>query len=180
MAIDFESTRLGSADDAIIVKKVLTIVKVGKPGKQEFFRVRSGEEFSYLTQCLKWEEDGHVYMLARPLWEDYAEHLQAVVLRLAVNRRGEPFFIPCPIPNPDGRHNTWHTSRMNAVLMAEKRWIRMSANMHQGGYDVFEAASSLSEPVWPEQSMGELLDVAFRDRQIEDSDHPVLKQLRGE
>jgi hypothetical protein len=180
MAIDFESTRLGSADDAGLVRKVLTIVKVAKPGKQEFFRVRPGEEFSYLTQCLKWEEDGHVYALALELWPDYAEHLQAVVLRLAVNRRGEPFFVPCALPDPSGKHNTWHTSRMNAVLLAEKKWIRMSANMHLGGYDVFEAAASLSEPVWPEQSMIELLDIAFKDRQIERTDRPVLKQLRGE
>ena len=34
--------------------------------------------------------------------------------------------------------------------------------------------------VMPEESLGELLKIAFKSRYIDSFDHPVLKRLRGE
>jgi hypothetical protein len=64
--------------------------------------------------------------------------------------------------------------------MAREKWVRVVANMHLGAYDVFYSTADVPEPKWPEQSLAELLRVAFRDRFIETFDHIVLRKLRGE
>ena len=59
-------------------------------------------------------------------------------------------------------------------------WVRMSANMSAGAYDVFEAAGSLNEPEWPDVGFKELMEIAFPlERRIDSLDHDVVKRLRG-
>ncbi len=43
------------------------------------------------------------------------------------------------------------------------------------------ATGELPGPEWPQESLGELLKIAFKGGKLIDSvDHPVLKRLRGE
>ncbi len=63
--------------------------------------------------------------------------------------------------------------------MAMGGWVRVSANMALGAYEIFKATADLPEPEWPEVSFQEVLEIAFRDRFIGDFDHPVLQRLRG-
>ena len=55
----------------------------------------------------------------------------------------------------------------------------MQANMALGAYEIFAAEQHLSEPEWPELSMNELLEIAFKNKIINRPDHLVLLQLRG-
>ena len=64
--------------------------------------------------------------------------------------------------------------------MAMKNWVRVQSNMSSNSYEVFLATGALADPVWPSQTMRQLLEIAFRDRVIESPDHPVLRKLRGE
>jgi hypothetical protein len=59
------------------------------------------------------------------------------------------------------------------------RWVRVSANMSLGAYELFEAVGELSEPAWPEISFQEVLEVAFRGRIVDTLDHPLVQRLRG-
>jgi hypothetical protein len=52
--------------------------------------------------------------------------------------------------------------------------------MSLGAYRIWEARGDLPEPEWPEQSLGDLLRIAFKVRYVDSLDHPVLKRLRGE
>ena len=52
--------------------------------------------------------------------------------------------------------------------------------MSAGMYDVYEATGDLAEPIWPEISFRDALELAFRKRRIDSDDHPILKSLRGE
>ena len=61
-----------------------------------------------------------------------------------------------------------------------KCWVRLTANMSLGAYEIFEAEGKIAEPEWPEYSFLDLLRIGFRDRIISSFDHPVLKRLRGE
>ena len=60
-----------------------------------------------------------------------------------------------------------------------RNWIRMKSNMSLRAYEIFQAENSIPDPTWPEQSFGELLRIAFRDRLINTIDHPAVKRLRG-
>jgi len=98
---------------------------------------------------------------------------------LAITSLGVPCLVPVPLAGPDGRTNAWHLSLARAVEMAETRWIRLSANMVRGGYDVFEAIGQLPEPQWPTESFETLLELGFRGRLITTEDHPLVQQLLG-
>ena len=77
------------------------------------------------------------------------------------------------------KHNEWHRSAAEAAELAMHRWVRLSANMALGAYEIFEAIGNLPEPIWPELPFSEILRIAFRDRMIESLDHPVVQRLRG-
>jgi hypothetical protein len=84
------------------------------------------------------------------------------------------------MPGEDGRIDAWNQSAMIAAERARQCWVRVTSDRHLGAYELFEAPADLPEPEWPDISFQEIFDIAFRGRQIEDIDHPVLKQLRGE
>ena len=71
-------------------------------------------------------------------------------------------------------------SALEAAQIARGRWVRVSADMSLGAYAVAESTADLSAPEWPDESMAELLRVAFKRHLIEDQDHAVLRKLRGE
>jgi hypothetical protein len=53
--------------------------------------------------------------------------------------------------------------------------------MSQGFYDVFAANVDLGNPVWPRESLRDLLAIAFGDTFIiRDLGHPVIKRLTGQ
>jgi hypothetical protein len=102
------------------------------------------------------------------------------LLTLAINRQGVIFIWPLKLPTPDGRIDNWSRSAMDAANEARTRWVRITANMSLGAYDVAVASDQVAEPEWPDISFQEVLKVAFRDRMISEWNHPVLRRLRGE
>ena len=63
---------------------------------------------------------------------------------------------------------------MEAASNAEVEWTRMEANMALGAYEINAAEKKLGEPEWPELSMNELLEIAFKNKIINRPDHLVL------
>jgi hypothetical protein len=84
------------------------------------------------------------------------------------------------LPGPDGKVNSWHSSAAEAAELGMSSWVRMTANMSLGAYELFEATSNnLPDPVWPDFPFKEILQIAFRDRVIDTPDHPLVKKLQG-
>jgi hypothetical protein len=66
------------------------------------------------------------------------------------------------------------------IERGKKGWVRMSANMSAGFYDVYTAVGNIPHPVWPEDmTFDDILKIAFKDRVVKDKDHPVVKKLLG-
>lgn len=177
---DFNSLRLtqdyGGQFDVV---RVITRVPVGKPPKSSFFRVHPGAAFAFETLLLELKESNEQYIVTAAAASTIPELVRAVRLHLAVDQQGNPYLIPLPLPNASGAWNPWHQSLNQALQLAMKKWTRISANMAAGSYDVFVAQGALGEPVWPDKTMEELLEIAFRDRIISSDQHPVIAQLLG-
>lgn len=162
------------------VKKLLTRVPVRKPNRAEFVRVRSGEEWRLETAVLEDKLNRETYLVVPSLQPELTGEIVIVCLFLTVNRQGDISLWPVRLPGSDGRSNAWHDSALDAARIAETKWVRVAANMSGGMYDVFEATGELTDPTWPELAFHEILRLAFKDRFITSSDHPVLRSLRGE
>lgn len=163
------------------VEKVLATVPVRKPNRQDFVRVHPSEDYQLTTVVIELKEERESYLVTPDLRDELVGEVIPVTLFLAANRQGVVFFWPCKLPDPSGRVNAWHESALEAAHLARERWIRVSANMSLGAYQMFRATGELPDPEWPSESLGELLKIAFKGGKLIDAvDHPVLKRLRGE
>lgn len=178
---DLDACRLPQDFGAALgVKKVLTRVPVRKPANTEFFRASTAMEHHFLAMVLELKQESETYLVTQAVQGVLPELLRPVELRIAVDRYGNIFIIPVPLPGHDGRRNPWHESLAAAVLEAETNWVRMTANKHIGAYELHVALNDLGSPKWPERSMPELLQIAFRGRLVDSIDHPVVQQLLGQ
>jgi hypothetical protein len=178
--LDLEACRLNQDfGSGLGVRKAPTRIAVRKPNKTEFFRVSKDPEHRFSCWVLHLQEEGETYLVTSAASATLPNLLRPAELRLAVDRHGNAFIIPAHIPDPDGRTNPWHQSLNLAVEEAEDNWVRVTANMKNGSYDLYIAEGNLAPPKWPEQGFTELLSIAFRNRVIDSVNHPVVEQLLG-
>jgi hypothetical protein len=161
------------------VKKLLTTVPVRKPNKQEFIRVHPDPKYRSPLAVIDLKEDREIYLLPPHIANELPGEFVMVNLFTAINRQGVLFLWPVRLPSPDGRINEWNRSAADAAELAILKWIRVVSNMALGAYEITEAPGKLSDPKWPDLSFQELIRIGFRDRLIVDTDHPVIKRLRG-
>ena len=176
----FSSLRLTqNFGETLGVKKVLTTVPVGRPSKDRFFRTHPSPSWVFPGWILENKAAGETYLVSAEVASALGDQVRAVELYAAIDRQNNPFLIPIPLPGPNGVRNRWHESLAQAVEKAKSVWIRISANKDLGGYDIFEATAKLPDPVWPDTTMDELLEVAFKGRIITTLDHPIVQERLG-
>jgi hypothetical protein len=177
---DLKSLRLPANYGATLgVKKLLTNVLVGKPKKAQFFRTHASDDMTFPAMILENKESRESYVVVPEVAQEISELVRPVMLHAAIDRQNNVFLIPVPLPGEDGTRNPWHESLAQAVEHAKLKWIRITANMHTGGYDVYEAEGELPEPEWPAHDIDALVQVAFRGKIITSLDHPVVQSLLG-
>ena len=179
--IDVKDLRLSQDFGAMAgVKKRIMTVPVRKPNRQDFVRVHPGEDWLLQTAVLELKEDREHYLVLKEMWSEIPGEIVPKLLVTAINRQNVVFIWPIRLPGEDGRIDNWNLSALEAAEHAKGKWVRVAANMSLGGYDVYEATGELPEPVWPEITFQELVNIAFKGRLIDSTDHPVLKRLSGE
>ena len=162
------------------VKKLLTTVPVRKPNRQDFVRVHHDSSYVLDTMLLNLKEERETYLVAPSFREEIPQELTHTRLALATNRQKVLFLWQLRLPSSSGKTDAWSMSALEAYEEAKKNWVRISANMSLGAYEIYEALGNLSDPEWPDESMDEILRIAFRNSFIDSYDHPVLRRLRGE
>ena len=161
------------------VRKLITTIPVRKPGNQEFVRVRSEPAFRETMAFLELKDDREVYIVDLSAVPEIQPETYVATLFTAITRTGVLFCWPVKVPAADGRVNAWHQTLATAASLAMTRWIRIKANMSLGAYEIFEAESTIPDPIWPDMSFEAIYRIAFRDRLINTPDHPVVKRLHG-
>lgn len=162
------------------VQKIITNIPARKPGNQAFFRVRPGAEWRVQLAILQLKDDGENYLVLPQMFGELAQEARPKLLYAAITRDGTPFVWPVNLPGEDGRLDTWSQSAHEAAKHAESSWIRLVANRSSGAYDILQATGELAAPEWPEFSLVELLNLAFKDKVIDSPEHPIVRRLRGE
>jgi hypothetical protein len=166
--------------DKVGVKKILTTVPVRKPNRQDFVRVHPDPAFRLTPAAIiELKEDREVYLVPPGMAQQLPGEFSITTLFLTINRQNVIHLWPVKLPGPDGKHNEWHRSAAEAAEQAMGQWVKISANMSLGAYEIFEAFGDLPDPVWPEISFEEILKIAFRQRFVDSADHPLVQRLRG-
>ena len=166
--------------DTVGVRKLLTTIPVRKPSRQDFVRVNPSPDYRLSPAAVvELREDNEIYLVTPNMANELPNEFFTVMLLTAINRQGVLFLWPIKLPRPDGRQLDWYRSAAEAAEQAMTDWVRVSANMQLGAYEVAIATANLPEPAWPELPFPEILKIAFRDRIIDNIDHPVVRRLRG-
>ena len=166
--------------DTVGVKKLLTTVPVRKPNKQDFVRVHPDPSYRLTPAAIiEVKDDREVYLVTPNLAPGLVGEFSTVTLFTTINRQGTLHLWPVKLPASDGRQNEWHRSAAEAAERAMKKWVRVTASMSLGAYEIFEASGDLPEPLWPDFSFQEILRIAFRERIVDRADHPLVQRLQG-
>jgi hypothetical protein len=169
-----------SFTEAVGVKKLLTTVPVRKPNRQDFVRVHSDPAYRLTPAAIiDLKEDREVYLVSPAMASELPGEFAAATLYTAINRQGVLHVWPVKLPGPDGKYNEWHHSSAEAAELAMYKWVRLTANMSLGAYELFEATGDLPEPTWPDLPFPEILKIAFRDHIVDKVDHPLVQRLGG-
>lgn len=169
----------------ISVKKQLTHIPIRRPKPSQWFRVRPGEEWTFDAFLYRPEDDSEQPLLVMQRYQP--ELLQQNLCQpvrfymLMIYGSNTLILSEVGLPDGEGKHNSWHESRMQHYEKAKERWIKISANRSLGSYELWLPEGNLAEPEWPDEpaSMIKALELAFKDHVIDADDHPVLNRLRG-
>ena len=163
-------------------KRLLTTVRVGKPNKESWVRTSPDTNHWIVGSVLELKSDGdETYWLLPKIRDALIGEpcLKAVRLILAVDRQGNPFFWKVGMPDPNGRSQPWVDSMMDAVNLAQTKWVRVAWSMSTRGYEL-TVAEIKADPKWPVEPLSDLLNIAFRGRVVSTMEHPILRTLRGQ
>jgi hypothetical protein len=161
-------------------EKLITRIPVRKPNRQEYIRVRTDVGYQITAGIIEDKTEREIFLIDPCMMDELHGDWEPVRIVTAISRQGLLTLWPLKLPKEDGRTNPWHASALEAATIAEKKWIRLTANMSLGAYDVFQASGDLGEPEWPELSFKEMLEIAFKDNFIDSPDHTFVKKLRGQ
>jgi hypothetical protein len=182
---DIESLRLPQDFSALLgLQPVLTTVAVRRPSKEWWVRVHDNPVYHFPTALISLKESGErgeTYLVSPNLWRSLQEEstFAPYQLFMAITRQQEVFLWPIRLPGPDGKIDDWSKTAYQAAILAQSAWVRVQSRKQGGGYSVTRSVYT-DPPQWPEVTIEDLINIAFRDRLTTTWDHPILKQLRGE
>jgi len=164
------------------VKRIYLQITVGRPKKHEFFQVRTGDKWT-MSPVGIYREQGEFGSDTYVIMPEMYEAMEGLVafhrLYLAVTRQDKPYVWPVRLPDESGKDNAWHSSAREAVERAKKQWIRLVPNQNVGAYELVVAENQKYQPKWPDISFLQIINRAFKGRIVRDSEHPIVRKIRG-
>src|SRR5262245_50358416 len=129
--------------DTVGVKKLLTTVPVRKPNRQDFVRVHPEPKYRLTPAAIiEVKEDREVYLVTPDMAQALPGEFATVTLFTTITRQGTLHIWPVKLPTPEGRQNEWHRSAAEGAERAMKKWVRVTASMSLGAYEIFEASGT--------------------------------------
>jgi hypothetical protein len=176
-----EAFRLDINYGAAAAKPLLKTVPCRKPDKSAYVRVHPDPAAHMSVLLLTIEGDQNSYLIHRDLYPILQGDPACTPWELftAITRQNTVFLWKVRLPGPDGRDNQWWVSERDAVAQAREEWVRVAAKQDLGAYEIIPAKFKLPDPVWPRESLEELMGIAFKHTSIDRMDHDVLKRLDG-
>lgn len=161
--------------------KPLTIPHKDKPDKEDWFQIRPDVGYLAVFYVGKLGDNDERQIMVTPDVADcitdeglkrnviIREAYVASVGTLLVNENEVPEFVT------DG----YNATRAAAYRAAEKEYIRMTTDRVNSRYEFSRRVTPAESPVWSELDIVELVKKSFAASIIVDTNHPIIKNLRG-
>jgi hypothetical protein len=160
-------------------KEIITKALVGRPSPQTFFRINPLPDCQLDTAVIKWNEDRQVYLVAPDFRKFLANDIKSVRLYYYISDAGSIGLWDVGLPAEMGRTCIWWDTAHAAAREATTKWVRVATDNRSNCYRVFPHNTMKNEPVWPDLTFAQVLELAFAGRLIDRADHPIIKRLMG-
>jgi len=164
--------------DEVIAVPILSSIEVRRPHKQEWFRVHSS--MSFPAKILEVKKSGAVYLVHPSLAAKLTEEIASAIIFPCINRSGELFMWPVKTPGNDGRADKYSSVNLEHARRATEGWLRRVWSQEANTHHAYTPGVPPPDPEWPESTIDEFVQAAFKGRFIGDLNHEVLRKLRGE
>lgn len=154
----------------------------------DFVRLHEDEASEYWTPELSFtmvpvpKAPAMLHLIDTNLAALYLQPKSILRHRLALASKPFGVFFLCMIPTVN-LDNIWNYTALQACEQAKTFWTKASSRRSEGqdGYkiDKAEDRDAFDPPIWPTQTMDELLEVSFEGRMIMSEDCAEMRRLRG-
>lgn len=153
-------------------------IEIRKPADNDYFQRHPDPDYSHKFRLLHMKDLNEYYLVDKSLHASLMAELQVFDLVTCVTRAGTVFLWPVRLSDRRGNKDVWVLAMRQALDIADGHWVRMVSRPGENGYEVRESKYA-DPPQFPAMTFQELVNLAFRDFQIHDLDHPVVKMLQG-
>jgi hypothetical protein len=165
------------------VAGIVAISVAKAPPRNEFFRAHP--TFNPIAQLIDKEVglEKQYFAVSKGMVEALAGidiSVSDYVLYLTVTSGGTARIVPIRCADEDGDMNEYARTKQLAMFKAMDCWVRLSTDMKNHCYKVFEApAGRFGEPLFPDLKPAKIFRLAFRDkgRLIDSTEHVLFKKL---
>jgi len=158
--------------------KRLGSIEVRKPKRQEWFR--SHREMFAEISVIRRESTGDFYAVDPALVGELTDEIREAYIAAAISYEGSLFLWPIIKPKADGTGIQLFENDLADLSLSRTCWIRRQWVSGSKSHKVDQANTDRS-PEWPENtSIGDWVKRAFRGRFIDNLDHQLVRQLRGD
>jgi hypothetical protein len=160
---------------------VLPVLKVGDindwtrlhPSEAEYW----GFEMCFVSVPIKGAKHNMEHVIDDDLAVQYLPTKKIRRYRLALACKPHDVFFFCIVPSQN-LDNPWNADALKACYRAQTHWIQALSRRSENaeGYEIKFAQDqgAFPEPKWPSRSFDELLEVTFKDANIDHDRHPGL------
>jgi hypothetical protein len=164
----------------------LPIIKIGDVG--DWTRLHPSEddywscELCFVSVPIKGAKHDMLHLIADDLAVQYLPSMKILRHRLALASKPHDAFFFCIVPSQN-LDNSWNATALEACDKAKTHWIQATSRKAEGaeGYKIEFARDQDAFPPskWSTRSLDELLEVTFKDANIDHDHHPGLLRLIG-
>ena len=163
-------------------KKGAVPVKLGRPKKDEFFRINPDPDYvhDYWLLTIDDGKDKENYIVAKSLRKIVADDLHPHRLFVGINRHDTLFVWPIRLytdGDSGGGGESWSESALEKAERAKALWIKIRGDRSAGGYSSTEAQGDWEAPDFGSLSFRDIVEKAFKGRVIDRPDHPALEKF---
>jgi hypothetical protein len=154
----------------------------------DYVRLHPDEEnywsdtYCFVNVPIKGQKRDTLHLIAEALALQFLSSGKIKKFRLALASKPHDVFFLCHVPT-ENLDNTWNSTNLKACLQAKELWTQATSRGDEGieGYKIEASGDpdAFPEPNWPQQSLGNLIEVTFAGRMIDREEHPGLLRLRG-
>jgi hypothetical protein len=182
----FESKNAPTISGVETLLTALPVLKVGDVN--DWTRLHPSEdnywsfEMCFVSVPIKGAKRDTEHVIDDDLAVQYLPAKKIKRYRMALACKPHDVFFFCIVPSQN-LDNSWNADALKACYRAQTHWIQALSRRSENaeGYEIKFAQDqgAFPDPKWPSRSLDELLEVTFRDANIDHDHHPGLLRLIG-